>query len=108
MQIERALRDSGAGSDLVYRRGADALLQKQGLRGVHQVLAPCLGRFGSWMGFHWPNLFRSRNAGNSRIHRSATTMVPTPPSAAAATGPSSAAAMPLSNSPNWLEALTNR
>jgi hypothetical protein len=42
-----------------------------------------------------------RNAGNNFIHRSATPMVPSPPSATAGIAPNKAAVMPLSNSPSW-------
>src|SRR5262249_59913235 len=86
MQIDRALRDIGAGGDVVDGRGPHALLEEQPLRGIHDLLAADFGRLGSWPGIWlWLHSSRStlRNDGNRFIHNSATATVPKPPTTAA-------------------------
>ena len=48
-----------------------------------------------------------RSSGNHHIHNPATATVPSPPITTAGTAPTSAAITPDSNSPSWLDALTN-
>jgi len=97
VQIDRSLGDIGAGGDVVDGGGRDALGEKQPFRGVHDLFAPHLRRFGSRTDFLHSSRSTLRRAGNSFIHNSAIATVPTPPRAAAGIAPSSAAVIPLSN-----------